>query len=196
MSSVIEKLASSGYLTSQQTEKVGSAVSQFVSALKNDPALLKEAKWQFGEQFGRSLKTAVPLVAAGALVSTGLEAGMGLTREAIGKVRDTAMKSRRYKEMIKANPALSDYPAPKVQMAFDTLHRFNPTYASDPLVAGTFVRNAVEQERIDIQQINSMLKARSDLARARESESPFKPQEMTKQPIYVPKGGFGGGGEG
>lgn len=51
-------------------------------------------------------------------------------------------KSRDFKSMLQENPDLKSLPSKSVQRAFSVLHRFNPEFASDPVVAGSFVRRS------------------------------------------------------
>jgi hypothetical protein len=74
-------------------------------------------------------------------------AGMGIAYSLAGDMYDSLKrgltKSRDYKNMLMANPDLRKEPAAEVQKAFSVLHRFNPEFASDPTVAGAFVRKNV-----------------------------------------------------
>ena len=53
-----------------------------------------------------------------------------------------------------------------VQRHFDTLHKFNPEYASDPMVAGTYVQSSLDYARPNIETLNNVVKARADLQRS------------------------------
>jgi hypothetical protein len=74
--------------------------------------------------------------------------------------------------MLRENPDLQKHPmgAKAVQGVFSTLHRFNPEFAGDPLVAGTFVRNHLESadpKRIDIGTLTNLVSARKNLGDVR-----------------------------
>jgi hypothetical protein len=64
-----------------------------------------------------------------------------LSVAAVNKVREVANKSRAYKEMLEVNPHLQGGDAITVQRYFNTLHRMNPGFAEDPIIAGSFVSN-------------------------------------------------------
>ena len=75
--------------------------------------------------------------------------------------------------MLKENPDLRGASRnPLVKRHFSTLHRFNPEYASDPNVAGAYVRQNIAMATDDINAIHSLVKARKDVRDAR-SLRPF-----------------------
>lgn len=73
-------------------------------------------------------------------------------------------KGRDYRQMMRANPDLSEMPASDVQKAFSTLHRFNPEFASDPTVAGAFVRKNALYQEFDTRQLSDLVTSRKNLA--------------------------------
>lgn len=86
-------------------------------------------------------------------------------------------KGRDYKNMLEANPDLrGNSKSPFVKRHFNTLHRFNPEYAGDPYVAGSYVRQNMEMATDDLQGIHALVKARRDVqgARALSGANPFK----------------------
>lgn len=180
MSEVIEKLAEAGYLTPEQVEEIGKNVSEFLKEAKANPALMKETIEKLGGTFWRKFTGAFPSalahVAAGGLIGAGAVAGSRVLED----VKHGLMKSRRYKMMMDENPHLKRFPSRSVQKAFETLHRFNPEYASDPNVAGTFVRNAVEQDRIDVANVNALVSGRSGLVHARQQGRLLTPSDVMK----------------
>ena len=66
--------------------------------------------------------------------------GLALAGDAYDAAKRGISKTRDYKRMLATNPDLKNKPAVMVQNIFSTLHRFNPEYASDPIVSGSFVR--------------------------------------------------------
>lgn len=86
-------------------------------------------------------------------------------------------KGRHYKKMLEANPDLrGKAKTPFVRRHFNTLHRFNPEYAGDPNVAGSYVRQNMEMATDDLNGIHALVKARRDVqsARALTQANPFK----------------------
>lgn len=161
-----EKLASSEPLTEQEATLVRATMRQFVKEAKEFPVLHGEAlekmaadPMTFRDMAVNTAKTvgAVGLFAGAANVVADLyESG-----------KDAIMKSIRYKRMIDANPDLAQMDASKVQSAFSTLHKFNPHYASDPSVAGTFVKQHIHQEGVDFNTLKNVVDAGKSLRPAR-----------------------------
>jgi len=80
--------------------------------------------------------------------AVGGAAAMGIAYSLAGDMYDSLKrgitKSRDYRVMLEENPDLKSKPAKDVQKAFAVLHRFNPDFASDPTVAGAFVRRQAD----------------------------------------------------
>lgn len=138
--------------------------------------IFKQASWgQFGGALGLGVASAV-----GAGIAT------SLAGDAMDAVKRGITKTRNYRGMLRENPDLQKHPmgAKAVQGVFSTLHRFNPEFAGDPLVAGTFVRNHLNSATgtsIDLGSLNSLVGARKNL-------SDVKGRGMTG-----PAGAFGAG---
>lgn len=66
-------------------------------------------------------------------------------------------KSRYYKNMLDANPELRKLPAKDVQNAFNILHQFNPEYASNPTVAGSFVTQQANYPQFDTKVLGELV---------------------------------------
>lgn len=81
----------------------------------------------------------VPTALAAAAV-TGAAAGVAKGFEA---VRERINKARDYKAMLQATPDLRRFDASHTQMMYNSLRTLAPTLARDPLVAGSFVRDAM-----------------------------------------------------
>jgi len=174
------KLAADGHLTAEQVERIGRNVRDFMDALDRDPALKKEAMeklgaWEsavgklpkdagfFSQAYARAHDVAPILAgsaALGGIIGLGTEAGRSL----IGSIRDNVQKAQAYRTMINENPNLADADPNLAEKAFNTLFRFNPSYAKDPLVAGTFVKNVIDQERLDIGTVSNLVQARRHMA--------------------------------
>ena len=179
--SVIEKLASEGHLTAEQVERIGKNVADFMEAVETDPSFRKEAMEKLslglptylkepGLRTGFLKKTLghmydiAPVAAAGAALGGAFGMAQRAGESGLGAATGRIQKASRYKKMVEANPDLGEADPQVTQRAFSTLHKFNPEYASDPMVAGTFVRNVVDQERLDIGAVNSLVQARKSMA--------------------------------
>jgi hypothetical protein len=99
--------------------------------------------------------------------------GMALASDMYDATRRGIFKTRNYKKMMAANPDLADKPAEAVQSIFSTLHRFNPEFASDPLVAGSFVRqHAALEVGVGLDAMKHLVDARKGLSESRRLQAP------------------------
>lgn len=87
----------------------------------------------------------------GVLASSGAQAAIGLGVAGIGvaasKIYGAVTKRRDFRSMMGANPDLEDKyrQDPKLfNQMYSTLRRFSPQFASDPTVAGTYMRQMSE----------------------------------------------------
>lgn len=168
MSQIVEKLASGGHLTEEQVERIGETVHEFMKEAQENPELMRESleKLGFGETMmshpiaGRVLKG----LALGAGSALGV-AGVGAGITAIQDLKRDLEKARYYKTMLEHNPELKGQgvDSKMVQRHFNTLYKFNPEYATDPMVAGTYVVNSLEMARPNLDMINNMVRARKDI---------------------------------
>jgi len=199
---LVDKLASEGHLTAQQVERIGRNVHDFMSAIEKDPALYKEALEKVAG-LGDILRNAfsqknlehaatsavqyapIPILAG---LSGGLMGGAAaLGKAGVRSVQDMYNKSRAYKDMLEENPQLSEADPVLTEKAFSTLYRFNPAYAKDPLVAGTFVKNVIDQERMDIGTVSNLVQSHKLIQEAKgkgPTMANFFMESMLKAPEY------------
>jgi len=169
--SVVEKLAN--HLTDEQMEKVGHRVRRFMEEVRNDPQFRAEVLEKTAIMTDPTkMKTLLGLLAGGGAIGI----GSGLAATAYNKISKgietrqlAAQKPKYYKAMIEANPDLgsSEVSARDVQKHFNTLFKFNPQYASDPVVAGTYVTNSLEMARPSLDTVNNLVQARRNMIEAR-----------------------------
>jgi len=121
---------------------------------------------------GRDPLEAAGIVAGlgGALTAGGVVAGPAAQAgvHAVDTAVQEAMKRHRFNKMVEAHPELADdgqYDNTMVQRAWNTMHRFAPEMAADPLVAGTFVKRVSDAELIDHKTVSELIKARKDMSR-------------------------------
>jgi hypothetical protein len=95
---------------------------------------------------------------------------LALAGDAVSALRRGITKGRDYRSMLKENPDLQNHPmgAKATQQMFSTLHKFNPEFASDPFVSGTFVRNQLDaagadKKQIDLSTLTGLISARKNL---------------------------------
>lgn len=81
---------------------------------------------------------------AGGAAGVGGAVAAGIAYALAGDMYDAAKrgitKSRNYQAMLAENPDLKQMPARNVQKAFSVLHKLNPDFASDPTIAGAWVK--------------------------------------------------------
>ncbi len=107
-------------------------------------------------QFGLATAAAVaaPLAIAG-------------INKVISSVTDGLAKGKNFRAMMETTPELGEMDRVKVQKAFNTLQKFAPSLASDPSVAGTWVRRTADYDMIDHKSVSELIKAEKDLSQTR-----------------------------
>lgn len=108
----------------------------------------------------------------GATVATGI--AYSLAGDMFDALKRGITKSRNYKAMLNANPDLKELPAQDVQKAFSALHRFNPDFASEPTVAGSFVRRSATLQEFDPKMLTELVGARKNLSDLKKLPMPGK----------------------
>jgi hypothetical protein len=172
-------------------DRIGHNVRDFMAEVDKNPALLKEATeklagWQsyvkklpeeatFMQRAGAHAKDLAPF----ALATSGLGLAMGYghdaARSAVKGMSDVYSKHQAYKTMLEENPALVNADPNVVQKAFNTIYKFNPHYAKDPLVAGTFVKNVIDQDRMDIGTVSNLVQAHKFMNEAKSGKGGIGP---------------------
>jgi len=183
MTDIVEKLAAAGHLTPEQVERIGEATSDFLKEAASDPELLKEAHEKLSVAWGDIAKKLVGKAGLGAAATAGGLGMLGAYNMAHGKIKqmkDDIGKAKHYKAMVDNNPELADTGADAklVQNHFNTLYKFNPEYAKDPMVAGAYVTQSMDSARPNLMVLNQMVGARKQHM---ESESYSKETPATKQ---------------
>jgi hypothetical protein len=173
---MIEKLAAAGKLTPEQVARVRKTVYEFMKTAHDDPAFHREAmeklavNWgQLGTEVGKNVVSGVALAGALGVISAGVGAG----QEAIKSFTRKKDVREGFDTMLAANPTLKGGDKGRMKAIYSTLHNFNPDYAKDPLVAGTFVDNAMAQERVDVGTINSVVEAQSKIRQGKQPGPDF-----------------------
>jgi hypothetical protein len=92
-----------------------------------------------GSNFGSAMAQGLGVAAAGTV--------MGLGGMAVNKLMDAATKGRDFRNMLANNPDLEEHRQrdPKMfNQMYSSLRHMNQHFASDPVVAGTYMRRMVE----------------------------------------------------
>lgn len=181
--SIVNKLVEGGHLTSEQVERIGESVHEFMKEADANPAIVNEylekvsagnpALWK---QMAMATGLGLAASGAGVLGNVGIQAVRGWMND--------VKKAKRYKEMLEANPELKSkgVNSKMVQMHFNTLNRFNPDYAADPLVAGAYVQNQLESARPNIESLNNIVQARKNQAEIESRDSMIGASQAAMQP--------------
>lgn len=74
------------------------------------------------------------VMGAGALI------GSLAVNEGYKAISGAIQKSRGFQQMVDNNPAIAKMDRGKVQQMYNTLHHLSPTMATDPLIAGSFIK--------------------------------------------------------
>lgn len=199
--SIIEKLAAAGHLSLEQVEALEKRASDLAEEISKDPELVaKLAQGKLPPTFWQATKgkmvEMLPALAASALLGIGV--GVGNTLISTGKkpiksIMEKAQHGKRFDKMLDANPDLKREDQTKVRAHFATLHRFNPDYADDPLVAGEYVKQNLNMEGINFNTVKSIVDARKALTEARSKESPATDTifQVPRVPGFKLEGGKG-----
>jgi hypothetical protein len=121
--------------------------------------------------------------AAKAGIGVGVAAGAGIAMSLAGDAMDALKrgitKGKHYRSMLRENQDLQEHPmgAKATQAMFSTLHKFNPEFAADPYVAGTFVRNQLDaagadKKQVDLSTLTGLISARKNLSDIRSKRIP------------------------
>lgn len=133
-------------------------------------AIVKKAALQappgMGSRFGGA--------AAGIGMAVGTAIAYSLAGDMFDATKRGITKGRNYRSMLKENPDLKELPTKNVQQAFSTLHRFNPEFSGDPLVAGSFVRRQAQFPggEFDANQLSSLVSSHKSLADGKKLQMP------------------------
>lgn len=142
MHDLIKVLVQSGQLSEEQAAAAVERGEKTAHSLTSSP----EAVADFFEKTGAPGflnkidwgATALPI---GMAFGTAIAAKLG--DKAVEAISHSFSKNKHFDNMVESNPYLSELDPGKVRRAFDTLHKFNPAYASDPTVAASFVEKSV-----------------------------------------------------
>lgn len=135
-----------------------SAAANVTSGIVNKPGFSPSLMWQnMKANASGVMESDLPKYV---LLSAAAE-GIGAVAGGVGNLYD-AVKAKfeahqNYETMLEKNPSLRNHPDQEmVRTSFNTLQKLNPAYASDPLVAGSFVSTTLRMEGVDLNSINSL----------------------------------------
>ena len=163
-------------------EQLGFSKEECISARNNADEFIKEAQndeatkaylealiEKMAFDGVATAKNVGDLLATSALASLGFGAANSLidhTGKAISSIGAKKRKQQAFNNMLAVNEDLQQADSDRVELAFNTLHSLNPTYAQDPLIASEFVQQVVDSARLPLNAVNDLVRAREGLARA------------------------------
>lgn len=180
--SLIQKLAAASphfnsFLTAHAQEIVDSPFSgeiyEDLQAIEKRAGELEKKAGIFGSStpppptMGQRMGHAAGQLGGG--LAMGVAGGIltAIAGDAYDAIKRGLTKGRNFKAMIEENPDLKQLPSKDVQRAFSVLHQFNPEFASNPTVAGSFVRRQAQFAEFDPNQLNTLVGARNNLVNAK-----------------------------
>lgn len=109
------------------------------------------------------------------VLAAGLGAGAAGISKAIDYTSDHYGKKKAFDAMLKHTPSLKEHSQRDLQTTFNTLHKFNPDMAEDPLTASSFMRRAMmfKDEGIQPADILTIANARKLRAEAMDKKNEF-----------------------
>lgn len=124
--------------------------------------------------------------------------GVGALSSAVQRYQDAKADAASYKQMMGLHPSLQQRPEAKVRMLFQSLRNVNPTLARDPLVAGAWVDNVIENNASlgDSASNQALLVAVKDMAQVRShiSGAVGRERDMRRGVLPGVMGQLAGGG--
>jgi hypothetical protein len=132
-----------------------------------------------GQSINPVFRNALLLGGAGALIGGGAAAAQNIG----SAIADPLKKRVGYKRMLRENDYLQREDPSAVGKIYDTLFRFSPTMAMDPLVSGSFMKKQLEFQDVgvqpnDLQTISNIEKAVKDRAQHEIIRSAFNPGNL------------------
>lgn len=127
---------------------------------------------------GKTFKNILPLLGLASLVALGTTAakvGLG----AVSNIRTRGNIDESYKKMFREFPELSEN-KPQATKYFNMMARFAPALASNPLIAGTWVKGTMDANVVAPQSIQQLMEAQNEWEKIQTTKSPFSAfsQEM------------------
>ena len=103
------------------------------------------------------------------LLAAGIGGGIKGTELLYDKIKSPMEKAQYKKNMLKFSPGLKRENKKDVDSIFNTLYRFNPKMASDPLVASSFMKRSLQfkDEGIQAMDVKTLTETARNLAQAK-----------------------------
>jgi len=96
--------------------------------------------------------------------------GVSAINKAYASLTEGRQKAKAYSEMLGVHKQLGREDGKRVQHAFNTLWKFNPDMASDPLTSGSFVQRAVDYGAVTTDEVAKIVQTRKQMREAQSRE--------------------------
>jgi hypothetical protein len=124
-----------------------------------------------GPSYGRAVRNILPLLGLAGLVAigtTGAKVGLGALSDI--KLKKEVQES--YSKMFAEYPELREA-KPRATKFFNMMARFAPVLASNPIVAGTWVKGTMDRNLVDPHSIQQLIEAQKEWEHTRSLKSPL-----------------------
>ncbi|MCA8939760.1 MAG: hypothetical protein KDB07_08135 [Planctomycetes bacterium] len=148
----------------KQAEARGRNLARAVHA---SPPLTKEAS------FMQNVATGAASIAIGGGILGLANAGLGALERGYRSLTEGKQKAQAVSQMLQVHPQLGREDKTKVLRAFDTLWKFNPDAATDPLTAGSFVEKTMQYGAVTTDEVKKLVDIRKAMRDAESKESIF-----------------------
>lgn len=156
---------------------------------------MKVAEPSWGQAFQKAKMSPEFL---GAVGSAGVGLGVTGIMAAGAKLKEMYDRNKSFKEMLSLTPALREANQDDVKRYFNSLHRMNPHFMNDPMIAGAHVHRVIESQQslggagqpamALATMAGELAKGRSDFTAALQREHGMKPDYARHLAPIVEKG--------
>ena len=135
------------------------------------PVPPKEPATAGSKIFNKSVKNILPLLGIAGLIAVG-KAGAQVGLGALSDMKLKKQVDESYNQMFKEYPELKEE-KPRATKFFNMMARFAPVLASNPIVAGTWVKGTMDQNLVGAPSIQQLLEAQKEWEHTRSMKSPL-----------------------
>lgn len=125
---------------------------------------------------GKSVLTADATKRVG--IAAGAALGVAVATDLYDAAKRGLTRGNSYKRMIETNPDLRKHDQKQVRDAFDSLHRFAPDMAADPMFAGSMVESLVQIPQGAAKTLTDAIQARKNLSDVKRGHLGLTPKDL------------------
>lgn len=135
--------------------------------------LAKQASATKEANFFQNVATGAASLAIGGGILGAANVGLGALERGYKSLTEGKTKAKAVSHMLRVHPQLGKEDKTKVLRAFDTLYKFNPDAATDPLTAGSFVEKTLTYGAVTTDEVKKLVDIRKAMRDAEAKESLF-----------------------